>query len=235
MTTLSRDEPPDDEPNELQTRWLTKRLWYHGPTYLLLYSAIWATMKTVFRLRAIGLENIPESGAYLLTPNHSSSLDPAAIGAAMGYRRVGRLWWAGWDKPILKTGIRRFVNRTAQVMPIERGKESLVAAAAILRRESPLAWFPEGTRSTDGELQPFKSGAGLLLNWFPIPAIPCHIEGTYRAMPAPGHSLRALPAITVRFGKPVFAADHADLNEGELTDLLHDRVAALRDEGQKSA
>lgn len=220
---------PDAHLSDLQKQWLDRRLWYHPLMYASVFTLIWAGMKIAFRVRCSGLKNIPASGPWLLTPNHSSSLDPMAIGAALGYRRVRNLWWAGWDEPILKTGFRRFINRTAKVMPISRGRESLAAAAAILRRNQPLVWFPEGTRSTDGELQEFKPGVGVLLKQLSIDAIPCHIAGAYSAMPAPGHTIKSLTPITVRFGEPFSATEFPNASEEELAAMLRERVAALND------
>lgn len=218
---------PDEHLSDLQAQWLNERTWYHSLVYASVFTFIWAGMKIAFRVRAEGLQHVPETGPWLLAPNHSSSLDPPAIGAALGYRRVKKLWWAGWDEPILKTAFRRFINRTAQVMPIDRTSKSLAAAAAILQREQPLVWFPEGTRSTDGELQEFKPGVGVLLKHFAIPAIPCRIIGSYEAMPAPGHSIKSLSQITVRFGEPFRAEDFPDADDEQLAALLRERVANL--------
>src|SRR3546814_20634381 len=66
----------------------------------------------------------------------------------------------------------------------ERAVLSGVAfAAAILKRGRGLIWFPEGSRSTDGRLQRFKPGIGVLLDRFRVPVVPVVIEGAHEAWP----------------------------------------------------
>lgn len=47
-----------------------------------------------------------------------------------------------------------------------------------------LVWFPEGTRSKDGDVQPFRAGIGQLAKGRQIPIVPARIEGTHGALPA---------------------------------------------------
>jgi 1-acyl-sn-glycerol-3-phosphate acyltransferase len=68
-----------------------------------------------------------------------------------------------------------------------------------------LILYPEGTRSPDGEMRAFKTGAGLFAIELGIPLVPAHIEGTHRILPK-GHSLPRSGPLTVRFGKALTLA-----------------------------
>ena len=60
-----------------------------------LYALNWLVMRGLFRLRFTGVERLPETGPFLITPNHVSYLDGLAIAAALPWRRLRHLYWAG--------------------------------------------------------------------------------------------------------------------------------------------
>jgi long-chain acyl-CoA synthetase len=65
-----------------------------------------------------------------------------------------------------------------------------------------LVWFPEGSRSADGKLQPFLPGIGALVEGQAVPIVPVYIEGTFAAWPTT-RRLPRLSRIIVRFGRPI--------------------------------
>jgi 1-acyl-sn-glycerol-3-phosphate acyltransferase len=71
-----------------------------------------------------------------------------------------------------------------------------------------LLLFPEGTRSSSGELREFKPGVGLLLAGKNIPVVPCHLDGAYRAWPK-GRWIPRPRAIRLTIGQPRCFADFA--------------------------
>jgi long-chain acyl-CoA synthetase len=91
------------------------------------------------------------------------------------------------------------------VVPFDRTEnviEGLRLAEAVLCSGRPVLIYPEGRRSPNGELQPFKSGIGLLGIELGVPIVPCSVEGTYAAMPKGSGIPRPRP-IRVTFGPPV--------------------------------
>jgi long-chain acyl-CoA synthetase len=99
----------------------------------------------------------------------------------------------------------RGVSRLWRVLPIDQARgagSSLALAAAVLKRESCLIWFPEGERSPTGKLLPFRPGIGLLLARFPRPVVPVSIQGTHEALPRGARLIRPR-RVTVTFGDPV--------------------------------
>jgi 1-acyl-sn-glycerol-3-phosphate acyltransferase len=65
-----------------------------------------------------------------------------------------------------------------------------------------LILYPEGTRSPDGKVRAFKSGAALFALELDVPVVPAYIEGTHHILPK-GHYLPRAGPVTVRFGEPV--------------------------------
>ncbi len=171
----------------------------------LVFMPVRLAMAGMFRLQVAGLENLPGRGAFVLTPNHVSYLDPFALAAALGYRRLRHMYWGGWTGAAFSTPLRRGLSRLAQVMPIDPDQavmSSLAFGASVLKRGQGLIWFPEGGRSPDGQLKPFKPGIGILLEHFDVPVVPVVIRGTFEALPLHRHVPRP-HRVTVTFGEPL--------------------------------
>jgi long-chain acyl-CoA synthetase len=190
-----------------------------------------AIMRGLFRLRAEGLENLPEGGQFIVAPNHVSYLDAFVVAAALPRDVRRRTYWAGWTGAAFGNPLTRFVSRLAQVVPVDSeraGLSSLAFGAAVLGRGRNLVWFAEGERSRTGSLQPFKPGVGLLLDHYPVPVVPVFIRGTYEAMPR-GRFLRRFEKVTVTFGEPFdprgFEEDGA--SREQVVEELHGRVLEL--------
>ena len=172
--------------SEEEKRWLRPLGTVSRAFSLALYWINYVLVRALFRLRCSGLENLPREGPYIIAPNHTSFLDPVALAASLDPGLLRRTYWAGWTGIVFKGPIRRALARLAQAVPIDprRGAaSSLALGAAVLKRKEALVWFPEGQRSPDGSLQPFRPGLGLLLQHYPVPVVPVVIEGAYAAWP----------------------------------------------------
>jgi long-chain acyl-CoA synthetase len=188
----------------------------------------------VFRLRVQGRENLPVEGPFIVTPNHVSYLDAFVVAAALGFDRFRHVFWAGFTGIVLKNPFFRYFSRLAGTVPIDPLKgtiSSMAFGAAVLRRNLGLVWFPEGARSPDGRLQPFKAGLGVLLEHYPVPVIPAFIRGTETILP-PGRALPRRGTIAIAFGRPLGVEDLADrADEGEkkrqIAEALHEAVDQL--------
>jgi long-chain acyl-CoA synthetase len=186
-------------------------------------------LRALFRIRAEGLEHLPKDGPYALTPNHESYLDPLALCAVLTWAQVRRLYWAGWAGLLFRGPFTRLFSRIFQVLPVdpERGLTStLTLGRAVLERGEPLVWFPEGGRSTDGRLQAFLPGVGLLLERTGVPAVPVWIEGTFEAWP-PGQRMARPHPVSIRIGPPLTLADlDPEGDEGERHRRIAERLRA---------
>ncbi len=162
-----------------------------------------------FSFECIGLENIPQGQPYIITPNHTSHLDTLTVITALG-QYSHRLWtlaardywfgnrFQGW-----------FAHNCLNALPIERDGnfsqflQDLRMANAVMAQNNGLLIFPEGTRSVDGELQPFKSGfLSLLIYGEQVPIVPAYIKGTYQVLPK-GQNLPKKHPIQIAFGEPL--------------------------------
>ena len=118
-----------------------------------------------FSLECDGLEHIPTEGAYIIAANHSSHLDTPAIMTALGAESRKLHPLSATDYFYNSRLKAWFVSQCLNTLPFDRSDNSLqslrVAQDALLRNETLLI-YPEGTRSLNGELQPFKPGLGLL-------------------------------------------------------------------------
>ena len=230
-------EDPESVLGESDKRWIRPL----GPALkalsLGLYWINYALMRTLFRLRCSGLENLPAEGPFVIAPNHTSFLDPVALAASLDHRLLRYTYWAGWTGVVFKGPIRRALARLAQVVPIDprRGAaSSLALGAAVLKRKMRLVWFPEGQRSPDGTLQPFRPGLGLLLQHYPVPVVPVVIKGTYAAWPRQRHFPRFRP-LAVYIHPPVDVKLLAQQSSGDqpserIADALHAHLARLLEE-----
>jgi long-chain acyl-CoA synthetase len=179
-----------------------------GPALRLLRTAIVAlvrlTMHGPFRLRIRGRQHLPREGAFVIAPSHTSYLDPLAVAAALPRSLLRRVCWAGWIGKTHKGPLWRAVSRSMRIFPVNPDQDlgqSIRLAVQVLQAGDVLVWFPEGRRSRDGRLQPFRPGIGALLEQEPVPVVPARIDGSFAAWPPQRKWPRFRP-ITITFGEP---------------------------------
>jgi len=234
MLGLLQDPEPLLHADDAET-WLAPRGRLHGVIDWMALGLTRLLMRGLFRLRILGLENLPAQGPFIVSANHLSALDPLVIVAALDLPRFRQTYWGGWVGILFKNALSRAFSRAMRILPVEPRAgpiSNLALAAAVLGRESILVWFPEGERSLTGKTLRFRPGVGLLMQATDAPVVPAWIEGTGRAMP-PGQRLPRPTRLTVRFGTPLTAAelerDGAGATaEERIADALRARVCALR-------
>ncbi|MBK1704966.1 AMP-binding protein [Halochromatium glycolicum] len=200
----------------------------------LLHAVVGWTLRGPLRLQAEGVEQIPTSGPCLLTPNHLSAVDPGALLAVLAGPRRRTTCWGGASALLFKRPWMRLLSRSLRVLPVDPSANpltSLVLGAAALERDCMLIWFPEGRRSPDGQLQPFRSGIGSLALAQDVPILPVHIQGTREALPPGSLRLRLRP-VALRVGAPVRAETLMEEGQGDndaerIANALQARVRAL--------
>ncbi len=205
---------PIEQPLEVlsseQKRWLTPLSKSKQFLAWLSFLLVKLLLFGLFRLRITGKEHLPAKGPYVIAPNHESYLDSFAIMAAMDFGRTRHIYWAGWTGAAFANAFLRFFSRLAQAVPIDPAKgarASLAYASAILSRGDSLVWFPEGRRTRDGFLQPFKPGLGLVLERHEALIVPTAINGAYEAMPPGKARPNFFAPISLEFGRPMTRAE----------------------------
>lgn len=235
------ESQPLDRPEEIltdkQKRWLEPPGLAMRLAARILFFTNRTVMRKLFRVEAKGLDRLPENAQFVFAPNHTSYLDPPALGAVLSDARLARTYWGGWSVIVTRNAFTRFVGRLANAVPIdpERGAiSSLAFGAVLLKRKLSIVWFPEGGLSRTGELQPFKLGIGIVLARFPVPVVPVFIAGTHEALPV-GAVLPRLKKIRVIFGDPLDPRELERAGKGKepherIVNALREHVAALKEE-----
>src|SRR5262245_53886588 len=134
----------------------------------------WFLTHTFYRIRRIGLENIPRSGPALLVSNHVSYIDWILLFAACP-RRLRFLVWSGyWRNPIFA-----FFLTWVRAIPIESRKPSMQAvheafnrAKQAMEKGDLVVIFPEGRLTRTGLMRPFHRGLEVMSRNYPVPIIP---------------------------------------------------------------
>jgi len=225
---------PDAVLDEKQKRWLEPLGPIAAVSARFLYAVNRVLMRVIFRLRAEGLEHLPEDRQWVITPNHVSYLDPFAIAALLDWNQLRKTYWAGWTGVAFANPVMRFLSRLGKILPVEpirAARSSLAFGAVILKDKKNLVWFPEGELSGSGELQDFKPGIGMLLEHFPVCVVPVFVHGTREALP-PGKFLPRPHAVRVIFGRPLDSREPKRESHGEklhekIANALHNSVAEL--------
>lgn len=163
------------------------------------------TAQTWFGLEVRGAENLPKNGAFIVAANHCSHIDTGMVVTAFG-ERGGELFIMGARDYFFNWKAKGwFFHTFLNVVPFERTAnmvEGLRLAKSLLRAQHPVLIYPEGTRSVNGRLQPFKAGIGWLGVELGVPIVPCYIDGTYTALPK-GQTLPRRSKARVTFGNPI--------------------------------
>ena len=164
------------------------------------------------------------SGGCIVVANHSSHADTAVLLAALP-AKAKPVFGAAADY-WFSNRMRRFIATSlAGVLPVRRNSDGayaalLAAVAPALKAGRTVVLYPEGTRSTDGTIGEFRSGALRLARECGVPIVPVALTGTADVLPKGG---RWSPApMQVRIGEPI---DPSTVSAAE----LRASVVALRD------
>ena len=197
------------------------------PEFLMRF-IVWLLIHSVYRLRKVGLDRIPDEGPALVVCNHVSYVDALVISA--GCRRPIR--WVMYHQ-IFKIPVLSFVFRTAKAIPIAPAHEDPLmleqaydAIAQELADGQIVGIFPEGKLTADGEMNEFRSGVVKILERTPVAVIPMALSGLWRSLFSRNraklrHVMKVFPKVRLAVGEPVTPAFATP--EG-----LHATVLALR-------
>jgi 1-acyl-sn-glycerol-3-phosphate acyltransferase len=185
-------------------------------TRLLLRVGFWITRAGLpwggIRVVVHGIDRLPR-GASIVMANHSSNLDAPALIPLLPGRVVIYL-----KASLMRIPVLGYAMRLAGFIPVLRdgSVESAKATSALAQREleqgSCLVLFPEGTRSQDGSLLPFKRGPFFLAMESGAPVVPVSIAGATRLLPKGSLNVKA-GTVTVTFHAPLHPRDYSDKEE----------------------
>ena len=183
-----------------------------GWTYTLARIVLTLPTLLLWRVRAIGLENVPKTGPLVLAPNHFSQMDHFFVGVYL--RRKIRFMAKSqlFGPPVLT-----YIYKHGGVFPVRRGhhdEEAFETVRRLLDQGEMLLVYAEGGRSRSQQLGSPKPGIGRIALETGVPIVPVAIKGSERARQ--WKRLR-FPKVTVRFAEPmIFPSEASATREGHL-------------------
>lgn len=164
------------------------------------FTCAWASLYTwlnpLWPVTVRGREHVARGATYVMVANHLSLLDILVL-----FRLFRHFTWVSKAENF-RVPVIGWNMRLNAYIPLRRGDRDSAAAMmataeADLRDGTSVMVFPEGTRSRDGRLRPFKPGAFELAVRTGLPVLPIVVAGTGTALPARGWVLRGRHPITL--------------------------------------
>ncbi|MGA0287789.1 MAG: lysophospholipid acyltransferase family protein [Planctomycetota bacterium] len=186
------------------------------------------TLRAFYRYRVLDRRRIPASGPVLVVANHESFLDPLLVGSAMSDRQFS---------PLARDSLFRFgpfgaLLRSYGCIPVRReGGDAAAMRATIgeLKAGRCVAVFPEGTRSSDGRMLPFRRGVLLMLGRVDCLVVPMGVAGTFEVWPKGRSRPRWRGRTTVAVGESIPSTTLRELPADEAIAVLESAVRAQVD------
>jgi 1-acyl-sn-glycerol-3-phosphate acyltransferase len=212
--------------------------WSQRAMYTVIRALIHGACRVWFRLEVKGRENLPATGAYIVSPIHRSNLDTPVLSAIttrrLRYMGKESLWKSrplGW----LLTALGGF--------PVHRGtadREALKAGLACVERGEPLVMFPEGTRQVGPDVAEMFDGPAYVACRTGTPIVPIGLGNTEAAMPKGARFIRPVK-MTIVIGAPIQPPPRKESGRvsragvRDLTARLGEEIQELFDEAQALA
>lgn len=180
-----------------------------------------------FRIEVRGIDNIPESGAFIICPNHISYLDPPLV--ACFIKR--RIYYMAKEELFHN----RLVGKILKMLgafPVKRGTADFMAiktALKVLKEGKTLGLFVEGTRSRNRELKKAEPGVALLSIKASCPIVPVAIVGEYKLF----------NKIIINIGSPFYLKVNSNNKNdseylSEISQIVIEKIRALQEEANEN-
>ena len=186
---------------------------------------------TGVRVKVSGLENLDPNQTYIFTPNHQSLIEVPLFVAYLGRNPA----YLG-KKEIFKYPVFGYGIRLIGVIPVDRSNspaavESAKLATENLRRGKSYVVYPEGTRSRDGRMLPFKKGAFMMALDAGVPVVPVTVSGATKIMPKA--QVKVFPStVRITVHKPISTSGYSKENVAELMEKTRAQIFSALDENE---
>jgi long-chain acyl-CoA synthetase len=181
-----------------------------------------------FDLHVSGIEKLPSNGAFIISSNHQSYLDPPILASVLPPKLFDKVFAVGTSE-IFGKGFMLRLARSLRIVVVDPDANlipAMRAGAFGLRQGRPLILYPEGERSIDGTPKIFKKGAAILSIHMQVPIMPVAIEGFYEAWPRNKPFQRFTP-LKIVFGDPIFPPPESEASEAAYEKLTSDLKARV--------
>jgi len=234
--------------------WLWRIVNFWQVVFFLLWSLIWQTLAFILRfvcfsqrvplwmahhiwapallkitgssIEVQGADKIDFSKPHFFIFNHQSTLD-----IALTLKVIPVPFHYIAKRSLLYVPVLGWYLWAVGTVLIDRGRtkkaiRTLKRAGELIRNGKNIVAFPEGTRSSDGSILPFKKGAFVVAIEAGVPIIPVTIEGTHRVMPKNTFRIRPEP-ILVKFGDPISTKELTYEDREQLMNRVRDEIIEL--------
>ncbi|MDR0871547.1 MAG: 1-acyl-sn-glycerol-3-phosphate acyltransferase [Planctomycetaceae bacterium] len=199
--------------------------WQKRLFYYLIRIPVNLFFRLFYRTRYFGYNNMPENGALLVVCNHQSHYDPPLIAAGLR-RRMNFLA----RKTLFKFKPFAALIDLLDAIPLEIngiGFEGIKESLKRLRNGEVLLLFPEGARTFDGKMAPFREGALTLAQRSKAAILPAALDGCFSAFPRTHRFPFLFGRFRVIYGQPIYYDEFKDLTEPELREFVRRRIEEL--------
>jgi long-chain acyl-CoA synthetase len=169
-----------------------------------------------------GIENIPNQ-PVIFAPNHQSYLDGFLIVASLPNHILKKTYFLA-EETYFNTSFRRWIAKNFNIITVNVNKDlkgSLIKSAYALKNGKNVIIFPEGARTRDSKLLPFKKGFAILSKELNIPVVPVVIKGAFESLSI-NKSLPSPSKISVEFLKPVYPENKS---YDEIVKIVYDEIS----------
>ncbi len=176
-----------------------------------------------WRLHISGTEHIQSGARYVVVSNHQSLADIPLI----SHLRIDAKWLAKAE--LFRIPFAGWLMKMVGDVPVDRSDrrkaaKALLQCAKLLRKGCSLVFFPEGTRSHNGEVLPFNDGPFQLAIREKAPVLPLVVEGSGEALPRHSWIFRHSQDIYLRVLEPVDVTAFGPNQTGELRDSVRQQI-----------
>jgi long-chain acyl-CoA synthetase len=179
--------------------------------------------KIYFRYKVEGNKKLPD-GPIIIAPNHQSFFDALFVSISLKNKLFRRTYFYAKEKHVGNKLLKFMADKhNIIVMDINKElKQSLQKMAMALKKGKNIIIFPEGTRTTNGQLGNYKKTFAILSRELNIPVVPVSIKGAFEALPKGSFIPRPFKKIRVKFLEPIYPGNHT---YDSLTNLVMNKVS----------
>ena len=193
--------------------------------WIIVRNIVRLAMWVLYHQRCIGREHVPREGPVIYAANHQSHFDPCIVGCLVGPLSA-----------LARSGLFRFkpfawVIRQLGAIPLRQGTgdaAALRAAIAELKSGGRMMIYPEGSRTSDGAIGPFRPGMMLLVKRSGATVVPVALEGAYDVWPSTRRFPRLRGRILTMAGPGIPAAELLAVKPDEALARLRREIDSMR-------
>ena len=207
--------------------WCATIFFDHRLYILHMFTCFWSDfslkLNPIWKIRVIGRKKIVPGKVYILISNHQSGADVMVL-----FKLYRQFKWVA-KKSLFRVPFIGWNMALNQYLSLERTSSSSMRkmirdATKLISQGNSLMIFPEGTRSRNGELQSFKTGAFLIALETRTPIVPIAISGTSKAIDRGGFLILRNKNIRATVLEPIPYESFKDLDSKEIAMKVHEVI-----------